>query len=74
PWVTIVWDDPINTIEYVRHVFQELFGFSRKVAHRLTMQVHEQGRAAVSHGTREQMEIDVNRLHAKGLQATLQQD
>ena len=27
PWVVIVWDDPINLMEYVVHVFQKLFGF-----------------------------------------------
>ncbi len=36
--------------------------------------VHEEGRAVVSSGGREQMEHDVARCHAKGLWATLQQD
>ena len=38
------------------------------------LQVHHEGRAAVSSGTREQMENDVQRLHAHGLWATLQKD
>ncbi|MCW2776449.1 MAG: ATP-dependent Clp protease adaptor ClpS [Frankiales bacterium] len=74
PWVTIVWNDPVNLMSYVELVFQELFGHSKKEAHRLMLAVHEEGRAVVSNGTREQMEHDVARCHAKGLWATLQQD
>lgn len=74
PWVTLVWDDPVNLMSYVTHVLMELFGYPRAEAHRLMLQVHHEGKAVVSTGTREQMERDVTRLHAKGLWATLQQD
>ncbi len=74
PWVTIVWNDPINLMSYVTHVLMELFGYSRSKAHALMLDVHHKGRAVVSSGTREQMEHDVARCHAKGLWATLQQD
>ncbi len=74
PWVTIVWNDPVNLMSYVTYVLMELFGYSKQKATRLMMAVHQEGRAVVSNGTREQMEHDVARLHAKGLWATLQQD
>ena len=74
PWVVLVWNDPINTIEYVAIVFQKLFGYSKSKAMRLTMDVHTKGRAVVSNGTREQAEIDVFRLHEHGLWATMQHD
>lgn len=74
PWVTIVWNDPINLMSYVTHVLMELFGYSRDKATQLMLAVHHEGKAVVSNGTREQMEADVARLHAKGLWATLQQD
>jgi ATP-dependent Clp protease adaptor protein ClpS len=74
PWVTIVWNDPINLMSYVTYVFQKLFGYSRKKATKLMLDVHHKGRAVVSTGSREQMEHDVARLHAHGLWATLQQD
>ena len=74
PWVAIVWNDPVNLMSYVTHVLMELFGHSREVAEAMMLDVHHKGRAAVSSGTREQMEHDVSRLHAKGLWATLQQD
>jgi ATP-dependent Clp protease adaptor protein ClpS len=74
PWVTIVWNDPVNLMSYVTHVLMELFGYSRDKATQLMLQVHHEGRAVVSNGSREQMEADVARCHAKGLWATLQQD
>ena len=74
PWVTIVWDDPVNLMSYVVHVFIKLFGFSKEKAHKLMMQVHNEGRAVVSSGSREEMEWDVQRLHEHGLWATLQRD
>lgn len=74
PWVTIVWNDPVNLMSYVTLVFQKLFGFSRQKATTLMLDVHRKGRATVSSGPRERMEHDVARLHAHGLWATLQQD
>ena len=74
PWVTIVWNDPVNLMSYVTHVLMELFGYPRSKAHQLMLDVHHKGRAVVSSGTRERMELDVARCHARGLWATLQQD
>ncbi len=74
PWIVIVWNDPINLMSYVTFVFQKLFGYSLEKATKLMLQVHEEGRAVVSGGTREKAEADVARLHAHGLWATLRQD
>ena len=74
PWVTIVWDDPVNLMTYVTYVFQKLFGYSEQHATKLMLEVHNEGRAVVSSGNRETMEADVCKLHAAGLWATLQQD
>lgn len=72
PWVTIVWDDPVNLQTYVVYVFMELFGYSKSRATELMLQVHNDGKAVVSTGSREEMEHDVARLHEYGLWATLQ--
>jgi ATP-dependent Clp protease adaptor protein ClpS len=72
-WVVVVWNDPINLMSYVTYVFQKLFGYPKPKAERLMMQVHTEGRAAVSSGTREQCEFWCSRLHAHGLWATMQQ-
>jgi ATP-dependent Clp protease adaptor protein ClpS len=72
PWVTIVWNDPINLMSYVTYVFQNYFGYSKKKAEKLMLDVHKKGKAVVSSGTREEMERDVEAMHGYGLWATLQ--
>jgi ATP-dependent Clp protease adaptor protein ClpS len=73
PWITIVWNDPINLMSYVTHVFMTVFGYPKQKAEKLMLDVHKRGKAVVSSGTRERMELDVNTLHGYGLWATLQQ-
>ena len=72
PWTTIVWNDPVNLMSYVTYVFRSYFGYPQHQAEKLMRQVHEEGRAVVSHGTREQMETDVQAMHGFGLWATVQ--
>lgn len=72
-WVVIVWNDPINLMSYVTFVLQKLFGYPRQKAERLMLQVHHEGKAVVSSGSREKAELDTSRLHAHGLWATMQQ-
>jgi ATP-dependent Clp protease adaptor protein ClpS len=73
PWLVIVWNDPINLMQFVTFVFQKLFGYSKEKATKLMMDVHLKGRAVVSSGTRERAELDVYRLHEHGLWATMEQ-
>ena len=72
PWIVIVWNDPVNLMSYVVYVFQKLFGFSLQKATQLMLQVHNDGKAVVSSGNREKSELDVARLHAHGLWATME--
>jgi ATP-dependent Clp protease adaptor protein ClpS len=74
PWVVIVWNDPINLMSYVTLVFQKLFGYTLEHATRLMLEVHHNGKSVVSSGGREKAELDVARLHAYGLWATMQRD
>ncbi len=74
PWITLVWNDPINLMSYVTFVFMEYFKYDRAKAELLMLDVHEKGRAVVSSGTREEMERDVAAMHGYGLWATLKKD
>ncbi len=74
PWLTIVWNDPINLMSYVTYVFQTVFGFAREKAEKLMLDVHHKGRAVVDSGTREEMERNVEVLHSYGLWATVKRD
>jgi ATP-dependent Clp protease adaptor protein ClpS len=74
PWVTIVWNDPVNLMSYVTYVFQTYFGYPRSKAERLMRDVHHKGRAVVASGSREEMERDTEAMHEYGLWATFQKD
>ncbi len=74
PWVTIVWNDPVNLMSYVTFVLQSHYGYSRAKAEKLMMRVHTEGRAVVANGPREAMEADTEALHGYGLWATFQKD
>lgn len=74
PWITIVWNDPVNLMSYVTYVFMTYFHYSRDKSEKLMWQVHNDGRAVVSSGTREEMERDVAAMHSFGLWATLSKD
>ena len=74
PWVTLVWNDPVNLMSYVAYVFQEYFGYDKTKAETLMMDVHQKGRAVVSNGSREEMERDTEAMHGYGLWATFQKD
>ncbi len=74
PWITIVWNDPVNLQNYVAWVFKSYFGFSPAEAQRLMLLVHNEGKAVVATGSREEMERHVQAMHGYGLWATLQKD
>ncbi len=74
PWITLVWNDPVNLMSYVTYVFQSYFGYHRVKAEKLMLDVHTKGKAVVAHGTREEMERDCLALQGYGLWATFEQD
>ena len=74
PWVTIVWNDPVNLMSYVTYVFQTVFGYAKPKAKKLMLDVHHKGKAVVAAGAREAMERNVEILHGYGLWATVKQD
>ena len=70
PWVTIVFNDPVNLMSYVTYVFRSYFGYSSAKANKLMMEVHNNGKSVVATGTREEMERDTAAMHGFGLWAT----
>ena len=59
PWITIVWNDPVNLMSYVAWVFRRHFGMDAPTAEQRMMQVHTEGRAVVAEGNREALERHV---------------
>ncbi|MGX6396951.1 ATP-dependent Clp protease adapter ClpS [Rothia kristinae] len=74
PWRVLVWNDPVNLMSYVTWVFRRHFGHSQAQAHRLMLQVHEEGRAVVFTGSREEAERHTAAMHGYGLWATFEKD
>ena len=72
PFACTVWNDPVNLMSYVTHVFMTYFGYSKERAEQLMLQVHHDGKAYVSHGDREKVERDVAAMHEYGLWATIE--
>ena len=51
PWVTIVWNDPVNLMSYVTYVFQTRLRLPEaEGARKLMLDVHHKGKAIVAAG------------------------
>jgi ATP-dependent Clp protease adaptor protein ClpS len=73
-YVVICWNDPVNLMVYVTHVFQIVFGWPRARAERHMMQVHQAGKSALVRETFEKAEHYVHQLQGYGLQATMERE
>lgn len=68
----IVWNDPINFMDYVTHVFMKVFGWSKTKAETHMLEVHHKGRSIVAREGFEKAEYYVHQLQGYGLQATME--
>ena len=73
-FLVICWNDPINYMSYVTHVFQVVFGWPRKKAEFHMLQVHEQGKSVLVRESMEKAEHYVHQLQKYTLHATLERD
>jgi ATP-dependent Clp protease adaptor protein ClpS len=73
-FLVICWDDPVNLMTYVTHVFQRVFGWDRKRAEHHMLEVHQNGRSVLVRESFEEAEAHVHQLHAYSLQATVERD
>ena len=71
-YLVICWNDPINLMGYVTHVFQTVFGWDRKKAEKHMREVHELGKSVVARESFEKAEFYVHELQKYALQATLE--
>ena len=74
PWITLVWNDPVNLMSYVVLVFKKVFGFDETTARKHMLEVHEQGRSVVWSGVREKAEAYAFTLQQWHLTTVLEQD
>ena len=72
-WSVIVWNDPVNLMDYVVYVFKSVLKMNEQDASRHMWEVHQQGKSMVARETREKSELIVHRLRGFGLNATMEQ-
>jgi ATP-dependent Clp protease adaptor protein ClpS len=73
-YLVICWDDPVNLMQYVTHVFQTVFGWNRQKAERHMLEVHQQGKSVLTREGLEKAEFFVHQLQKYNLHATLERD
>ena len=71
-YLVICWNDPVNLMDYVTHVFQIVFGWQRKKAEFHMLQVHEQGKSVLMRDSLEKAEHYVHQLQKYSLHATME--
>ena len=73
-YLVVCWNDPVNFMDYVTHVFQTVFGWPRPKARFHMRQVHEQGRSVLTRESLEKAEHYVHQLQKYSLHATMERD
>ena len=73
-YLVICWNDPVNLMGYVTHVFQTVFGWHRQKAEFHMLQVHEQGKSVLARESMEKAEHYVHQLQKYSLHATMERD
>lgn len=73
-YLVIVWNDPVNLMQYVTHVFMKVFGWNKTKAEQHMLQVHELGKSVVLRDSLEKAEFYVHQLQKYTLQATMEPD
>lgn len=73
-YLVICWDDPVNLMDYVSHVFQKVFGWSKEKAEVHMLQVHNLGKSVLTREALEKAEHYVHQLQKYSLHATMERD
>ena len=73
-YVVVCWNDPVNLMVYVTHVFQVVFGWERKKAEKKMMEVHNEGKSLLTRESLEKAEFYVHQLQKYNLHATMESD
>jgi ATP-dependent Clp protease adaptor protein ClpS len=72
PALVVVWDDPVNTFNYVTMVFRKVFGWPVDECRRKMLEVHNDGRSVVFSGTRSEAETIATAIRSYQLWASVE--
>jgi ATP-dependent Clp protease adaptor protein ClpS len=71
-FLVTVWNDPVNFMDYVTHVFMKVFGWGKAKAETHMLEVHHRGRSVVAREGFEKAEYYVHQLQGYHLHATME--
>ena len=73
-YLVICWNDPVNLMTYVTHVFQAVFAWQKQKAEFHMLQVHNLGKSVLVRESLEKAEHYVHQLQKYSLHATMERD
>lgn len=68
----IVWNDEVNTFEWVIETLVEVCGHSEEQAEQCALIIHTQGKYAVKHGSYEDLKPQCDAINERGIGATIE--
>lgn len=72
PWQVLLWNDPVNTTQYVTLTLMRVLEIGQDAAERLMLLAHTEGKASVKSGTRAECEKVAGALQSASLWATME--
>ncbi|RYG05806.1 MAG: ATP-dependent Clp protease adaptor ClpS [Chitinophagaceae bacterium] len=72
PCHLIVWNDEVNTFEWVIETLMEVCGHSREQAEQCAYIIHYQGKYAVKNGSYDELKPPCDAITERGINATIE--
>lgn len=72
PFQLIVWNDEVNTFEWVIETLEEVCGHSHEQAEQCAYIIHFKGRYAVKHGDYDELKSQCDAITDRGIGATIE--
>ncbi len=73
PWQLIVWNDDVNTFDWVITSLVAVCQHDRKQAEQCALFIHFRGKYAVKHGAYEKLQPMCEALQERGISATIEE-
>jgi ATP-dependent Clp protease adaptor protein ClpS len=72
PFSLIVWNDEVNTFEWVIETLMEVCGHSQEQAEQCAMLIHTKGKYAVKRGSYDELKPQCDAITDRGIGATIE--
>jgi ATP-dependent Clp protease adaptor protein ClpS len=73
PWHLIVWNDEVNSFEWVIETLVEVCGHTSEQAEQCALLIHTQGKYSVKHGTYDDLKPMCDAITDRGIGATVEE-